>query len=66
LLNKHGSSIIVSCTTDGFISSEKNLSEIIPSPNDLFSALYYNTRLRLTGFGALLETKFFEPLGVIS
>jgi len=57
---------IISCTTDGFISDEPNIdSKLIDSAN-VFSLLYYNMRLKLTGVGALLETKYVESEGVIS
>jgi len=65
-MNNNDSSLIISCTTDGFISNESNLDRYNPSNNDLFSSLYYNTRAKLTGSGALLETKYIEPVGVIS
>jgi len=65
-MNKNDSSLIVSCTTDGFISDKMDLDKNPPTKNDLFSSLYYETRAKLTGSGALLETKYFEPEGVIS
>jgi len=65
-MNKNDSSLIISCTTDGFISDKNDLDKTIPDKDDLFSSLYYETRARLTGSGALLETKYFEPKGVIS
>jgi len=40
-------------------------SKLIDSTN-VFSLLYYNMRLKLTGVGALLETKYVESEGVIS
>jgi len=66
IINKYDNSIVISCTTDGFISNCKDLEKITPETNDIFSSLYYNTRAKLTGSGALLETKFVEPKGVIS
>jgi len=65
-MNKNDSSRIISCTTDGFISDKKDLDKTIPTQGDLFSSLYYETRAKLTGSGALLETKYYEPEGVIS
>jgi len=65
-MNKNDSSRIISCTTDGFISDKKDLDKTIPVQSDLFSSLYYETRAKLTGSGALLETKYIEPKGVIS
>jgi len=59
-------SMVVSCTTDGFISNEPDMDTTSVDPNNVFSSLYYNTRLKLTGVGALLEKKYTEPKGVIS
>jgi len=59
-------SMVVSCTTDGFISNEPGMDTTSVNPNNVFSFLYYNTRLKLTGVGALLEKKYTEPKGVIS
>jgi len=64
LMNLHHESRIISCTTDGFISDRKNLDVLYPT--SVFSLLYYNMRLKLTGKGELLERKFYEPKGVIS
>jgi len=58
--------MVVSCTTDGFISNEPGMDTTSVDPNNVFSFLYYNTRLKLTGVGALLEKKYTEPKGVIS
>lgn len=66
ILNENSSSKIISCTTDGFISDCKDLDKKTPCTNNLFSSLYYETRAKLTGSGALLETKYVEPEGVIS
>jgi len=66
IMNKNDSSLILSCTTDGFISNKMDLDRYNPANNDLFSSLYYKTRAKLTGSGALLETKYIEPKGVIS
>jgi len=57
---------IISSTTDGFITTEKNMENFIPGKEAVFSSLYYETRKKLTGFGALLEQKYYEPQGVIS
>jgi len=64
LMNLHHESRIISCTTDGFISDRKNLDVLYPT--SVFSLLYYNMRLKLTGKGELLERKYYEPKGVIS
>jgi len=58
--------LIISCTTDGFISSESDMDTTSIDRENVFSFLYYNTRLKLTGAGALLERKYLEPKGVIS
>jgi len=65
-MNLHHESRIISCTTDGFISDRKNLDVLYPNPKDVFSLMYYNMRLKLTGKGELLERKYYEPKGVIS
>jgi len=65
-MNIHRDSKIVSCTTDGFISTKENLEKLEPNPNDIFSSLYFNMRRKLTGKGELLEIKYNEPKGVIS
>jgi len=65
-MNIHRDSKIVSCTTDGFISSKENLEKIEPDPKDIFSSFYFNMRRKLTGKGELLEVKHNEPKGVIS
>jgi len=57
---------IISSTTDGFITAEKNMEFLKPGKEALFSELYYETRRKLTGTGALLERKYYEPKGVIS
>ena len=64
LMNLHQESRIISCTTDGFISDRKNLDVLYPT--SVFSLMYYNMRLKLTGKGELLERKYLEPKGVIS
>jgi len=66
LLNIHCDSRIISCTTDGFISNRKDLENIQPNQTAVFSQLYFNMRLKLTGKGELLERKYLEPKGVIS
>jgi len=66
LMNQYHSSIIISCTTDGFITSERGLEITQPDPQKIFSSLYYNMRLKLTGKGELLERKYLESKGVIS
>ena len=66
IMNGIPDSEIISSTTDGFITTEKNLESIKPGPEALFSELYYETRKKLTGSGALLELKYHEPKGVIS
>jgi len=65
-MNIHHDSRIISCTTDGFISDRKNLDVTHPNPTAVFSQMYFNTRLKLTGKGELLERKYLEPKGVIS
>jgi len=65
-MNIHSDSRIISCTTDGFISNRKNLEDIHPDQSAVFSQLYFNMRLKLTGKGELLERKYLEPKGVIS
>jgi len=57
---------IVSCTTDGFISSTSNMENYTPTSQEVFSHLFFNMRLKLTGKGELLERKYLEPKGVIS
>ena len=42
------------------------MDKLLPPHTDFFSSLYYETRAKLTGSGALLETKYIEPKGVIS
>lgn len=64
-MNKNDN-MIISCTTDGFISSEPDMDTTSIDRENVFSFLYYNTRLKLTGTGALLERKYLEPKGVIS
>ena len=67
ILNRHADSLIVSSTTDGFISSKKDLDTVLDFLDpDSFSMGYYNTRKRLTGVGALLELKYSDKKGVIS
>jgi len=58
--------MIISCTTDGFISDEAKLDTTQVDSKNIFSSLYFNTRLKLTGAGALLEKKYTENKGVIS
>jgi len=58
--------MIISCTTDGFISDEPKLDTVPIDSKNVFSFLYYTTRLKLTGAGALLEKKYTENKGVIS
>jgi len=65
-MNKHNNTKIISCTTDGFISDEPKLDVTPVDSKDIFSSLYFNTRLKLTGAGALLEKKYTENKGVIS
>jgi len=65
-MNRIPESEIISSTTDGFITTEKDLEKTKPSQEALFSTLYYETRKKLTGSGAILERKYYEPLGVIS
>jgi len=65
-MNIHQNSLIVSCTTDGFISTKEHLEKLEPDTNDIFSSLYFNMRRKLTGKGELLELKYYEPKGVIS
>ena len=57
---------IFSCTTDGFISNQKGLCLIEPSPEDIFSSSYYKARENLTGKGELLEVKHFDTKGLLS
>jgi len=66
LMNIHHDSLIISCTTDGFISNRKNLEINHPDQTSVFSQMYYNMRLKLTGKGELLERKYLESKGVIS
>jgi len=65
-MNKNFVESIISCTTDGFISSTPNLETYIPKPNETFSRLFFDMRMKLTGKGELLERKHIEPKGVIS
>jgi len=64
--NIKDSKIVISCTTDGFISNEPDMDVKKVDTKNIFSFLYYNTRLKLTGVGSLLEKKYTEPKGVIS
>jgi len=57
---------IFSCTTDGFISNQKGLALIEPSPEDIFSSSYFKAREKLTGKGELLEVKHFDTKGLLS
>lgn len=66
ILNRHGDSLIISSTTDGFISNKKDLDKDLYLEPESFSLRYFNMRKRLTGVGALLELKYSENLGVIS
>jgi len=65
-MNKNSIESIVSCTTDGFITNTPNLENYIPCSKEIFSRMYYDMRLSLTGKGELLERKYYEPKGVIS
>jgi len=65
-LNRNGESLIVSSTTDGFISNKKGLDKELSFETDSFSLRYFNMRKQLTGVGALLEQKYSDPIGVIS
>jgi len=65
-MNIHHDSLIISCTTDGFISDRENLELNHPDQTSVFSQMYYNMRLKLTGKGELLERKYHESKGVIS
>jgi len=64
--NLNDSKLIISCTTDGFISNEPDMDLKAVDPKNIFSFLYYNTRLKLTGVGSLLEKKYTEEKGLIS
>ena len=66
IMNKNSIESIVSCTTDGFITNTPNLENYIPCSKEIFSRMYYDMRLSLTGKGELLERKYYEPKGVIS
>lgn len=66
IMNGIPASEIISSTTDGFITTEKNMEFLKPGKEALFSEKYYETRKKLTGSGALLERKYYEPKGVIS
>jgi len=66
IMNGIPESEIISSTTDGFITTEKNMEFLKPGKETLFSEKYYETRKKLTGSGALLERKYYEPKGVIS
>ena len=66
IMNKNNNKMIISCTTDGFISDEPKLDTVPIDSKNVFSFLYYTTRLKLTGAGALLEKKYTENKGVIS
>jgi len=57
---------IFSCTTDGFISNQKGLDLIEPSPEDVFTSSYFKAREKLTGKGELLEVKHFDTKGLLS
>lgn len=57
---------IFSCTTDGFISTQKGLELIEPVEEDFFSYRYYKARESLTGKGELLEVKHFDVKGLLS
>ena len=59
---------IFSCTTDGFISTQKGLELIEPVvvEEDFFSCHYYKAREKLTGKGELLEVKHFDVKGLLS
>jgi len=64
--NQKDTKMIISCTTDGFISNEPNMDLIPVDSKNIFSFLYFNTRLKLTGVGSLLEKKYTEEKGIIS
>jgi len=66
LNNQNSDEKIFSCTTDGFISSEEGLEQMIPLENELFAYSYYKARESLTGTGELLERKHFDAKGLIS
>jgi len=66
IMNGIPESEIISSTTDGFITTEKNMELLKPGKETLFSEKYFETRKKLTGSGALLERKYYEPKGVIS
>jgi len=57
---------IFSCTTDGFISTQKGLELIEPVEEDIFSYQYFKARESLTGKGELLEVKHFDTKGLLS
>ena len=64
-MNKN-ENLIISCTTDGFISNQPGMETASIDKDSIFSLLYYNMRLKLTGGGALLEKKYTDSKGVIS
>jgi len=65
-MNKKSNTKIISCTTDGFISDESDLDTLQPSKTDIFSILYQQARLKLSGEGKLLELKTKESKGILS
>lgn len=65
-MNKDSVESVVSCTTDGFISSTPFMDEYKPLSTEVFSNIFYEMRLKLTGKGSLLEKKYEESKGVIS
>ena len=67
--------IIVSCTTDGFITDKEDLPQILKnrvlnskdlSDSSDFIAFYFKARESLGVGGEVLEMKFIEPKGLIS
>lgn len=66
IMNNQGNSKIFSCTTDGFLTTVKDMEKFIPSKDDIFSYNYYITRESLTGKGELLELKHFDLKGLLS
>ena len=67
--------LIVSCTTDGFITDKEDLPQILKgrvmnsktlSDSSDFIDFYYNAREGLGVEGEILEMKFIEPKGLIS
>jgi len=65
-MNRESIESIVSCTTDGFITNTSNLENYIPCSKEIFSRMFYEMRMKLTGKGELLERKYLEPIGIIT